>query len=641
MAEHPAVDWKVLGSNPDNNEVMSLDLFYEIFADLATSKTNSKISKLISEKNNTSLISSAILSEFKPKRETFQDFLNTVFQNVTFRENFIFEPFFDSQIIVDTTVTDLFSSLLFSVVRVRGIIKRVYPVNPWMVCTKFICKKCNEVYLKPQNFFKMVKPICKNKCSQKFLEMDMSGSKYYDFQTIEIQDVLGGLLALLPIICLKPLCNKFTPGEELTFTGVLHQHLQNDLPFGTYFLILLFAESHKNSSELSTFDIQNFKAFSRQKNYFQLLQSRFLSDLEISPWKKSCLLLQLFKGVRKPLNTNVNLRGDIHILLIGDPGTSKSQILKNVSNITNCVYTSGIGSTAAGLTASVIKNEKLGQYCVEAGACVLSNGNMICIDELDKAREADISSLHEAMEQQTVSIAKAGSTMSLKSVCTVLAAANPKLGRFAHNLPLEKQLNFPVTLLSRFDLIIYFEDSVNELSDTQISTKILDLKSSSKNNAGDIDFVQKYVEYAKAYKPMLTKHSKKLITQFYLYLRTNVEGVTARKLESIVRLCEAKAKTRFSEYISVDDVNFAKDLFLKSLSDLRINLEAVETGSTISEKNLLRKILHEIGECTLGISLEDLADKLKLNIRQLEPKVLNLKQLGFVFEPSRNIYKII
>ena len=280
------------------------------------------------------------------------------------------------------------------------------------------------------------------------------------------------------------------------------------------------------------------------------------------------------------------LRGDIHMLLVGDPGVAKSQMLQYVIKLSpRGIYTSGKSSTSAGLTATAVKDEfGDGRWTLEAGALVLADMGIAAVDEMDKMAKEDRSALHEAMEQQSISIAKAGITATLRTRCSLLGAANPKMGRFDSFAPIAEQINMPPSLLSRFDLIFIMEDNPDQTIDRAISEHILkshnvgeilehhqrnpidgyDASAIEKALAPvtpDIDpkIFRKYIAYSKRNCfPILTEEAKERLVEYYLKLRGYADDnkpvpVTARQLEALVRLSEASARMRLSDSIRPED----------------------------------------------------------------------------------------
>src|SRR3989338_3302273 len=274
---------------------------------------------------------------------------------------------------------------------------------------------------------------------------------------------------------------------------------------------------------------------------------------------KEALLLQLAGGVQKKRSDGMVTRGDMHVLLVGDPGSGKSQLLKRVNMIApKGRYVSGKGVSGAGLTAAVVRDEFLKGWALEAGALVLASNGICCIDEMDKMGTDDRAAMHKALEQQTISISKANIQATLIARTTVLAAANPKFGRFDPYGIIAEQIDLPPTLINRFDLIFAIKDIPNEIKDEKMASHILKLHQTPDLYTPEIptEFLRKYIAYAKQkITPRISDEALLKIKEFYLKMRASGgtdEGIkaipiSARQLEALVRLSEASAKIRLSD----------------------------------------------------------------------------------------------
>lgn len=353
----------------------------------------------------------------------------------------------------------------------------------------------------------------------------------------------------------------------------------------------------------------------------------------------------------------------MHILIVGDPGIGKSQILKYVSKLApRGIYTSGKGTSGVGLTAAAVRDD-LGGWSLEAGALVLGDKGNVCVDELDKMREEDRSAIHEALEQQTISIAKAGIMATLNSRCSVLAAANPKFGRFDRYKSIAEQMNLPSPILSRFDLIFIIEDKPNAERDHDLAGHILKIhQDSTIPYVIEPELMRKYIAYArKSVQPTLTKEAAEVLQDFYVTMRSGAIDeespvpITARQLEALVRLAEASARIRLSNEVLKEDAQRAIKLQEDCMKQVgydpdtgKVDIDKVEGRTSKSERdkiNIIIDVIKELsdeyeGSAPKNIVYAELADKYNVGEEKVDEVINMLKSKGVIYEPTSDHYKV-
>ena len=372
------------------------------------------------------------------------------------------------------------------------------------------------------------------------------------------------------------------------------------------------------------------KTLAKNDDIYERLIGSFAPHIRGHEIFKEAILLLIVGSTQRALSDGSKVRGDINVFLVGDPGTAKSEMLKFCARIApRGLYTSGRGSTAAGLTAAVVRDTS-GIFMLEAGAVVLGDQGLVCIDEFDKMRPEDRSALHEVMEQQSASIAKGGIVATLNARTSILAAANPMFGKYDPFKNLTENVNLPIPLLTRFDLVFVVRDIPGEEKDRQIAQHIISQHGESGTDTTsliDVDILTKYLAYAKRIDPALTKEAESKIMEFYLKMRS-IEGeekekmitITPRQLEGLIRLATARARLLLKNQVEGDDADRAIFLFNKMLenSGIDVNTGKVDIGvlqgrprSEVSKLATFMETLRSLeGDDKSSVLEQDLVDEL-------------------------------
>jgi replicative DNA helicase Mcm len=573
-------------------------------------------------------------------------------------------------------IRNIRSKHLGKMISIEGIVRQASEVRPLVTNAKFECPSCGTIISVLQIDKKFKEPSrcsCGRRGGFKELSKDM-----VDAQVLTIEEasdnLFGGEQPKRMTIFLKEdlvdpnMEMRTTPGSRVKIVGILKEIALSSSSGATLTRFDLAVESNNIIPMEESFEDINVNE-EDERAIRELAASpdfmkKMVGSIAPSIWGheavKTALAFQLFGGVKKTRSDGTKMRGDIHVLLVGDPGVAKSVMLGFVAGVApKARYVSGKSSTGAGLTATVVKDDILKGWGLEAGAMVLANKGLVCIDEFDKMDEEDRSTMHEAMEQQTVTISKATVQATLRAQTSVLAAANPKFGRFDPMQSIPKQVNLVPSLLSRFDAIFIMRDIPSRDSDEAIAKHVLlEHKQEAKHDVIDNDLLKKYISYAKQkYNPVLTDEAVKAMKDFYVGLRNMPQigdgpskpiPIGARQLEAMVRLAEAHARMRLSKNVEVKDAIAAIELVKSYLMQVgydkdtkSFDIDKAMGGTSASQRNkihIIQDVIEEL-EKRIGklIPLEEITKALegKVSEAEVDENIGKLLKSGDLFRPKR------
>lgn len=564
---------------------------------------------------------------------------------------------------------------LGKMIGIEGIVRQASEVRPLVTNTKFSCPSCGTIISLLQIDKKFKEPSrcsCGRRGGFKLIHKDMVDAQVLTIE--EASDNLSGgeqpkrMTIFLKEDLVDPRMEmRTTPGSRVKIIGILKEIALSSSSGATLTRFDLAIEANNiipmdesfEDVNISEEDEREIRELARSPEIIQKMTQSIAPSIWGHENVKKALAFQLFGGVKKTRSDGTKMRGDIHILLVGDPGVAKSVMLGFIAGIApKARYVSGKSATGAGLTATVVKDELLKGWSLEAGAMVLANKGLVAIDEFDKMDDEDRSTMHEAMEQQTVTISKATVQATLRSQTSVLAAANPKYGRFDPTQPIAKQVNLVPSLLSRFDSIFIMKDIPSESRDTSIALHVLrEHQQEASHDVIDEDILKKYISYAKQkYDPVLTDEAVEEMKNFYVGLRSQAYDdssaikaipIGARQLEALVRLSEAHARIRLSKEVKKQDAQAAIDLMKSYLLEVgfdeetqRIDIDKV-SGNSASKRNKLgvvREVIEGL-EQKFGklIPYEEVEKALEKDLKgaELEEMIEKLISTGDLFRPKR------
>ena len=547
---------------------------------------------------------------------------------------------------------------------VSGMVVRASEVKPLAKELIFVCPDehtTKVVQLKGMDV--KVPVVCDNpNCKQRDFDLKPEASKFIDFQILRLQELPedlppGQLPHYIDVTIRQDLVDNARPGDRIILTGIVRveQESVSGITRGHSGLYRLRIEGNNieflggrgdktsrkiEREEISPEDEKLIKALGQSPDVYQRLIDSFAPHIQGQSLIKEAILLLIVGSTQRALGDGSKIRGDINVFLVGDPGTAKSEMLKFCARIApRGLYTSGRGSTAAGLTAAVVR-DKTGIMMLEAGAVVLGDQGLVCIDEFDKMKPEDRSALHEVMEQQSASIAKGGIVATLNARTSILAAANPMYGKYDPFKNITENVNLPIPLLTRFDLIFVVRDIPGREKDERIARHIIELhtpQGADRRSVIDVDLLTKYLAYSKRGSPNLTKEAEEKILDYYLQMR-NVESeemitVTPRQLGGIIRLATARARLLMKDRVEEEDAERAIYLIESMLKDagVDVNTGKVDLGvlqgrprSEVSKMQLFMDVLKSLeGDNKVAVEEREFVKELEKTEKFTEEEARN------------------
>ena len=589
---------------------------------------------------------------------------------------------------VQRSLRQINAEVIGKMTSVSGMVLRASEVKPLAKELVFMCPEGHRTDVILDKDLKLTTPLqCSNsKCKHKELGIEPKSSRFIDVQFVRLQELPedlppGQLPHYLDVTVKQDLVDNARPGDRIVLTGIIRIEQErmsgvskNESPL--YRLRLdgnnvefLGGKGDKTSrrierEQISPEEEKIISSLSKNPDIYERLIESYAPHITGHETIKESILLLMAGSTQRQLNDGSKIRGDINIFLVGDPGTAKSEMLKFCARIApRGLYTSGRGSTAAGLTAAVVRDAN-GIFMLEAGATVLGDQGLVCIDEFDKMKAEDRSALHEVMEQQTASIAKGGIVATLNARASILAAANPMYGKYDPFKNITENVNLPVPLLTRFDLIFVVRDKPSKEKDTKIAKHIINLhtpKGIDSRSLIDSETLTKYLSYAKRIQPTLTKEAEEKILNYYMKMRSmgqdndDIITVTPRQLEGLIRLSTARARLLLKNQVDGQDAQRAIDLLEEMFNEagIDVNTGKVDLGtlqgrprSEVSKMQLFMDVIrglegehkHPVEETKL---VEELTKTEKFTEDEARNYIRKMQKDSVIYEAKPGYYNIV
>lgn len=558
-------------------------------------------------------------------------------------------------------------------ITVRGIATRVSDVKPAVQVNAYSCDRCGSEVFQPvttKQFTPLVEcpsEECKANKTKGQLFLSTRASKFLPFQEVKIQEMadqvpVGHIPRQLTIHCHGALVRQINPGDVVDVAGIFlptpytgFKAIRAGLLTDTY-LEAQHVIQHKKAYDdivLAQPTLRRMNELERTGQLYEYLSRSIAPEIFGHVDVKKALLLQLIGGVTKEVKDGMRIRGDINICLMGDPGVAKSQLLKYITKVApRGVYTTGRGSSGVGLTAAVMRDPVTDEMVLEGGALVLADNGMCCIDEFDKMDDSDRTAIHEVMEQQTISISKAGITTTLNARTSILAAANPLYGRYNPRISPVENINLPAALLSRFDVLFLILDTPTRDSDEELARHVthVHMHNVHPEAPGGIVFspaeVRQWVARARSYRPTVPKEVSDYMVGAYVRMRQQQkrdEGskkqfthTSPRTLLGVLRLAQALARLRFAEEVIAEDVDEALRLTEVSKASLYADENRRDDHTPSSKIYHLIKSMEASGAAAVGDGTRG-----ELDLRRVRERVLAKGFTADQFEQAIDEYSML